>query len=271
MTYEVRGAGSSVRLYTNGIFHSQWNSRHVLTGALWDLLTLPGFLLSTSLPLRVLVLGVGGGAVIRQQLALLNIEEIVGVELDDVHLQIARRWFGLSKFGNVSLRCADVRDWLEQYNGAGFDIVIDDLFGHAGAETERSVAIDRYWSGQLASVLSPEAVLITNTVSLGEQQAIKNVLKPVIDGADASTGNSKPRPRITAGYSLRHPLYDNQIMVLHRAVQTPVTRQWRKHWIEQIDTQITDATCVSLAKTHLQRASRWYSSWCPAGRGGAGL
>ncbi len=255
VTYEVRGAGQSVRLYSNGIFHSQWNSRHVFTGALWDLLTLPGFLLNSSHPLRVLVLGVGGGAVIRQLLALLDIDEIVGVELDRTHLQIAQRWFGLSKFDNVTLQCADVRDWLPHYQGDGFDIVIDDLFGHAEADTLRSVDIDRGWSRQLASVLLPDSVLVVNTVNKSEKQAIADVLRPAIDADKSARASSC----VGAGYSLRHPLYDNRVEVLHRSTDPVSTSQWRKRWLEQTSRQVLDKTQMSQARNHLCRASRWYS------------
>lgn len=252
--YEVRGAGSSVRLYSNGTFHSQWNPRHIFTGALWDLLTLPGFLLPASRPLRVLVLGVGGGAVIRQLRALLEVEEVVGVELDSVHLQIARRWFGLSHFDNVKLHHADARDWIDNYKGKHFDIVIDDLFGHVAPETQRSVVIDKDWSQQVASVLSPESVLVVNTVSRHERQAIEQLLRPAVDDSLAGARQSCVR----AGYNLRHRLYENHIVVLHRSPKPRGTFQWRKQWIAQVEAQVRDGACQSAARNHLQQASRWY-------------
>ena len=43
--YEVRAAGHTRRLYTDGVFHSQYNPRHSLTGNVWDLLSLPSFFL----------------------------------------------------------------------------------------------------------------------------------------------------------------------------------------------------------------------------------
>ena len=79
VTYQVRTAGNSIRLYTNGAFHSQYNPRHVFTGAVWDLLALPS--LSTDRPVRdVLVLGVGGGSVIHQLSRLHDLAEVTGVD-----------------------------------------------------------------------------------------------------------------------------------------------------------------------------------------------
>ena len=60
--YEVRQAGASLRLYTNGAFHSQWNKSHVFGGAVWDLLSLP-VLLRAKPPDHILMLGVGAAPV----------------------------------------------------------------------------------------------------------------------------------------------------------------------------------------------------------------
>ena len=65
--YEVRSAGNTRRLYTNGVFHSQYNPNNPVTGSVWDLLLLPAFFLPPGRPRRVLVLGVGGGENIRGQ------------------------------------------------------------------------------------------------------------------------------------------------------------------------------------------------------------
>ncbi|WP_455217906.1 hypothetical protein, partial [Kaarinaea lacus] len=63
--YEVRKAGNSIRLYTDGVFHSQYNPHRPVTGSVWDLLMLPAFFTNIDKISRVLVLGVGGGSVIQ--------------------------------------------------------------------------------------------------------------------------------------------------------------------------------------------------------------
>ena len=60
--YEVRSAGASLRLYSNGVLHSQYNPNTPVGGTIWDLLLLPGFFKDTP-PKRILVLGLGGGAI----------------------------------------------------------------------------------------------------------------------------------------------------------------------------------------------------------------
>ena len=87
--YEVRSAGASIRLYRNGVHHSQWNPDRPLCGSVWDLLALPALHRPVGEVERVLVLGFGAGAVARQLRELVAPTTVVGVEMDPVHLTIA--------------------------------------------------------------------------------------------------------------------------------------------------------------------------------------
>lgn len=157
--YEVRTAGRSIRLYKNKVFHSQWNSRRPLSNGVWDLLFLPALFLPRVR--RVLVLGVGGGAVINQFNALLAPEKIVGVELDSIHLQVARRFFGVKK-ANVELHNADALQWLADYRGEKFDIIIEDLFTEQEGEPVRVASADQKWFRLLLRHLSSDGALVVN-------------------------------------------------------------------------------------------------------------
>lgn len=159
--YEVRSAGQSLRLYTNGVFHSQYNPGRPVAGSIWDLLSLPAFALPVGRPRRVLVLGVGGGAVIRQLNHFLSPDLIVGIELNPVHLIVARRFFGADT-ANVCLLEADAREWLSAYRGPAFDMVVDDLFGEEKGEPVRAVEADRHWCLALSRVVAPGGLLVMN-------------------------------------------------------------------------------------------------------------
>jgi len=162
--YQVRQAGNSLRLYTNGVFHSQYNPGRPVTGSVWDLLFLPAFFYPPGSIRRVLVLGVGGGAVIQQLRCFIQPDSVVGVEMSATHLYLAKRFFGVS--GNdVELVRADAVDWVNRYRGPVFDIVIDDLFGHADGETQRSVFADRGWASSLTRCLSSDGVIVCNFAS----------------------------------------------------------------------------------------------------------
>jgi len=125
-----------VRLYKNKVFHSQWNDTRPLSGGVWDLLFLPSLFLPADSVKRILLLGVGGGAVIRQYLSFLTVEEVVGVELDPLHIKIARDYFGVNQ-PNVVLLQADAIEWVTSYRGPKFDVVIEDLFTEKEGEPVR--------------------------------------------------------------------------------------------------------------------------------------
>jgi spermidine synthase len=162
--YQVRGAGLTRRLYTNGVFHSQYNPERPATGSVWDLLLLSAFFYAPGELRRVLVLGVGGGAVIRQLQQFVRPEVIVGVELSAVHLAIARRFFGVRGEG-VVLQQADAVEWLRDYRGPGFDMIVDDLFADSDGEPQRAVFADAGWVSRLSRCLCPNGMIVTNFAS----------------------------------------------------------------------------------------------------------
>lgn len=165
--YEVRQAGQSVRLYTNGVLHSQYNPDRAVTSSVWDLLTLPAFFLPPQQIQRVLVLGVGGGAVLHQLKRWISPALILGVELSGVHLKVAKDYFHLND-PNIVLYEDDAVAWLERYQGPPFDMIIDDLYGHENGEPVRAVPLTDSWCQKLAANLAEDGVLVTNTVSWQE-------------------------------------------------------------------------------------------------------
>lgn len=165
--YQVRRAGGTLRLYTNGVFHSQYHPQRAVTGSVWDLLWLPAFFYAPGELQRVLVLGVGGGAAIRQLQRYVRPAHIAGVELSAVHLDLARRFFGV-RGREVKLEQADAVDWLRRYRGPPFDMIVDDLFCDAGGEPQRAVHADARWVRRLLGCLSPQGLVVTNFSSLPE-------------------------------------------------------------------------------------------------------
>jgi len=162
--FEVRRAGSSLRLYTNGVFHSQYNPARPIAANVWNLLLLPAFFRPAGTIRRVLVLGVGGGAIIRLLDHCIRPETIIGVELDPTHLYIARRFFGVTE-DRARLIEADAVDWLAGYKGPKFDLIIDDLYGEADGEPVRTIEAGQAWLSKLSQNLADDGVLVMNFVS----------------------------------------------------------------------------------------------------------
>ena len=159
--YQVRQAGRSLRLYTNGVLHSQYNPGRPVTGNVWDLLFLPAFFYPVGSIRRILMLGVGGGAVIQQLRRFIQPDSVVGVEINPVHLCVARRFFGVQG-EDVELVRANAIDWVKRYRGPAFDVIIDDLFGDAQGEPRRAVCADRKWAGALTRCLSGDGMIVCN-------------------------------------------------------------------------------------------------------------
>ncbi|HHZ87523.1 MAG TPA: hypothetical protein EYN73_08325 [Chromatiaceae bacterium] len=199
---EVRSAGQSRRLYTEGVFHSQYNPRRPLTGSVWDLLMLPAFFHQQT-PRRVLVLGVGGGTVIHLIEQFVDPVSITGVELHALHLSIARRHFHLNQT-RAQLICADAVEWVQQYRGTPFDLVIEDLYGGVDGEPVRSVAANAGWFKALLRLVSDDGTLVMNFTDREQLQR-----------AAYFTNQSVAR-RFANSFALTTPGFENQVAAFLR-------------------------------------------------------
>ena len=215
--YEVRSAGQTRRLYTDGVFHSQYNSRYSLTGNVWDLISLPSFFLERSQIRRILVLGVGGGAVIRQLRGWFPECHVTGIELDKTHLYIARRFFSL-EHKNIDLIEADALQWVSNFRGLSFDIIIDDLFSEVDGEPERVVAAGKKWVSELSRILAPNGMLIINFISSKEFRA------------SAFFNNQHLQNKYSQVFRFMTPLYENDIGVFLQKKSS--VNEWRRHILD---------------------------------------
>lgn len=204
--YQVRQAGKSLRLYTDDIFHTQYRPDRVLGGGYWDLLTLPALMYPVGHIRRVLVLGVGGGAVIHGLRALVSPRHITAVELDPTHIQITKRFFGLGRglgarqAGAVKWKVMDARDFIRAYRGPAFDLIIEDLYFERNGGAVRAVVMDKAWMKALQGHLTRDGMLVCNFPDRREFRASLNA------GC-----------RWESIYSMTLPAYENQIGVFTRS------------------------------------------------------
>jgi spermidine synthase len=164
VNYEVRQAGKTVRLYTDGVFHSQYHPHRHILGGIWDLLVLPSFFYDSDTLQRILLLGVGGGSVIHHLQQFHAPLEITGIELNPVHIDIAQKYFKIND-SLATIVESDAVVWLEKYNGPKFDIIIDDLFGEHEGEPVRAVEANPEWFSLLDKNITEQGMLVSNFVS----------------------------------------------------------------------------------------------------------
>ena len=229
-TYEVRQAGASIRLYTNGAFHSQWNPRHVFSGAVWDLLSLPTLFTATP-PEKILMLGVGGGAGINQLGFLFPEARVKGIEIDPVHLKLAKRFFSTTR-SRVSYVLTDAVTYLD-HASHDFDVIIDDLYLDAAGDPKHPATHESNWTPTLINRVNPTLALIKNHLDLSQANAWSKTWRSTLKRHFASAiqfrceGYSNV---ISALYTHEMGLPSRLISALHdRLKRYPLTPQARQN------------------------------------------
>lgn len=159
--YEVRSHGKTLRLYANGVQHSEYHPDRLFTSSVWDLLWLPVFFRDPARIRRVLLLGLGGGSVVAPLLRFCAPESIVAVDMDPLHVQVAKQFFGVEAAG-VECHCMNATTFVEQYRGEPFDLVIEDLFAPHDTTVTRALSADENWCRALAGLVSEDGYLVMN-------------------------------------------------------------------------------------------------------------
>lgn len=202
--YEVRSAGRSRRLYTEGVLHSAYNPARAFTGSVWDLLFLPAVFYPPGRIRSVLILGAGAGTVVHLLNRYVQPRHIVGVDLDEVHLTVARRFFGV-RYPNTELVHADALDWVRRYRGVPFDMVIEDLFIEQDGEPLRLMHNDLPWLECLRRLTAPDGILVINHGDAAEARFTR-----------------QNAPEAAAVYRLAVPQLQNRVLAL---LGSPVPRR----------------------------------------------
>lgn len=79
-------------------------------------------------PINCLVLGVGGGTVIKELINNHPLLNIKGVEIDPVMIEIGQKHFGLGMHKNIEIISQDAVDFIAQEKGKKYDLIIVDLY-----------------------------------------------------------------------------------------------------------------------------------------------
>jgi spermidine synthase len=191
--YQVRMAGNSVRLYSNSVLHSQYNPLHPISGAIWDLLLLPAFLMPIP-PKNILLLGLGGGTLVHLIRLFFPSAIITCVDIDEQHIKIAKRFFNIPS-KNVTIIEGDAYLILSA-SIQRYDWIVDDVFQHVSGQPERSSDVFTLLK-TYQSNLSKNGMLSLNLI---DKRQLED-MQPLIKGFNQVVQFS-------------HPLYENKIVAL---------------------------------------------------------
>ena len=151
-----------VDLDVEGATFATWHPRFLLTGYSWDAISAACLLGSSGPPRSVLLLGLGGGTVARQLRALAPAARLVGVEIDEAILELARRYMALDEIG-VEVVVGDAYRYLEGCRER-FDVVIDDLFLTGRDDVTRSAVPEGEVLGRMTELLEPGGTVVANLI-----------------------------------------------------------------------------------------------------------
>ncbi len=180
--YQIRTAGKSLRLYRNGVFHTQYHPEKIVTGDIWELLLLA----SLNIPdnARVLLLGVGGGAVINLLNHFVKPKHIDVVDIDENILELCQRFF-LKESNNVNFYCDDAGKWINSAASkkkgskqGSYDLIIEDVFGEEGGQPKKIFDFNDAWLRSLDTLLDKNGRLVMNFESPAQfrlSSAIQNL------------------------------------------------------------------------------------------------
>jgi spermidine synthase len=221
----VRRTREGKFLLVDGSCASVWRAGHAMTEGSWDLLAAPVLLAGGRAP-RVLLLGVGGGTVIRVIRALRPAADVTAVDLDAEILAVARREFALDSLG-ATIVCEEADRYLRALPpDRRFDVVIDDIYERRATAMRKPAG----WPATLRRALAhlhPDGVLVCNALDRGDARALGRALRrPAVALTHADYHNyilvfgRSPLPARAVGSALRasRPLAPTMEQVTVRAV-----------------------------------------------------
>lgn len=144
-----------------GATHATWHPRLLLTGHAWDAIT-AATLMGRTPPQSLLLLGLGGGTVLRQLRFFLPETRMTAVEIDPGMIHLARTHMAVDEL-ELEIIEDDAYAFLKR-DARRFDRVIDDLYRCGDTDVERPAPVTSQSITQLQRHLTPEGLLVMNFV-----------------------------------------------------------------------------------------------------------
>lgn len=165
----IEAADGTIDFDVIGATHATWHPRLLLTGHAWDAIT-AATLMGRSPPQSLLLLGLGGGTVLRQLRFFLPETLMTAVEIDSGMIRLAKTHMDIDAL-NLEIVEDDAFAFLKR-DTRQFDIVIDDLYRCGDQDVERPAAINAANIQSLCQHLTPTGALVMNFVLGGRHRKV---------------------------------------------------------------------------------------------------
>lgn len=149
--------------------HATWDRNRLMTHYAWDAITAAVMLHPSSKPKRMLLLGLGGGTIVRQLNTLAPEIDITAIEIDEEMIALATEFMQLHEL-NVSAILGDGYDFAATTPNR-YDIIVDDIYIGLSRGVDRPALITQEKIKQITQCLAPNGLFITNMITGGRHQS----------------------------------------------------------------------------------------------------
>lgn len=234
----ARQVGERIDLDVEGATFATWHPRYVLTGYSWDALCAACLLRPAGPPRRVLLLGLGGGTVLRQLLHLAPQATAVAVEIDSAVVELARRYMRLDDL-QAEVVIEDAYRFVARCRRK-FDVVIDDLFLTGPEDVERAAIPEGGVLLTMKGLLAPGGVFVANLITDTAHRRVRRATRRALLENFPAVGAVTP-PRGLNEVLVAAERLAGETELLAYAEQFAEARD-RRHWLDLRYTPLQPST-----------------------------
>ncbi len=177
--------------------HATWSRNRVLTGYIWDALTAAVLLQPNPKNKRILVLGFGGGTVVRQILHFLPDAKVTAIEIDPMMIELARTYMD-TKSLRAQILLGDGYAFAAK-SPPIYDVVLDDIFLGLQTGVTRPTPLRAQDIHQTISCMKPNGLYIANMITGQNMQATVQCTKKAFRDTFETTQQIRPAKGFNLG------------------------------------------------------------------------
>jgi spermidine synthase len=127
----------------------------------------------------ILILGLGGGTVVKMLVKKFPDSQITAVEIDPEMIDIAQKYFGMDKIPKLNIIQADAFKWVRKTipSSDKFDLILVDLF--AGKLVPKQLKTVQFYQ-DINNILNPNGIIICNCLFYGDYKKETETIVRVI-------------------------------------------------------------------------------------------